>query len=277
MGEVHPDLMRSAGGKTAFDEGRLRVKRALDTIMSDRGLSPAFPDDGHLLAVDGAAADIAGDLSSERGWHAPNNCGIGTVYPVQHKVARECVMRGLGLGDNHQPARVLVEAMDDTRPANPADPRQARAAKADQGVDESAVQVSWRGVDNQPCGLVDDDQMCILEADIERDRLRYGRRIYILEENYDKILAAADPQRRVAQCYPFTLDMAGLDQPFETCPRQRREMQGKRAIKALPGLAGTSKDGGLGVAGCIGFSRHDRAFPSHVVKGFSADLEPDLM
>ena len=36
IGEVHPDLMGSAGGKTAFDEGRLSVERALDTIMSDR-------------------------------------------------------------------------------------------------------------------------------------------------------------------------------------------------------------------------------------------------
>jgi hypothetical protein len=53
-------------------------------------------------------------------------------------------------------------------------------------------------------------------------------------------------------------------------------MQRKRAIKALPGLASTSKDGGLGVAACIGFSRHDRAFPSHVIKGFSPDLEADL-
>jgi hypothetical protein len=53
-------------------------------------------------------------------------------------------------------------------------------------------------------------------------------------------------------------------------------MQRKRAIKALPGLAGTSTDGGFGVAGCIGFSCHDRAFPSHVVKGFSPDLEANL-
>ena len=267
MGEVHPDLMRSAGGKTAFDKCRLRVVRALDTIMRDRGLSPAFADNGHLFAVDRAAADIADDLSGERGGHTPNDCGIGTVYPTQHKIPRECVMRGLGLGNDHQPARLLVEAMDDTRPANPTDPGKACAAMADQGVDESAARVSRGRMDNQPCGLVDDDQMCILEADIERDRLRYGRRICILGENYDKILAAADPQRRVAQSYPFTLDMAGLDQPFETCPRQRREMQRKRAIKALPGLASTSKDGGLGVAACIGFSRHDRAFPSHMVKG----------
>jgi hypothetical protein len=64
---------------------------------------------------------------------------------------------------------------------------------ADQGVNESAVRVSRRRMYNQPCGLVDDDQMSILEADIERDRLRYGRRICILGENYDKILAAADP------------------------------------------------------------------------------------
>ena len=123
MREMHPDLMRSAGAKTALDECRLRVKRPLDTIVGDRRLSPAFPNNSHFLAVRGAAADVAGDLSGERGWHTPNNCGIGTVDSAQPKVARECVMRGLGLGDDHQPARVLVEAMDDARSANPADPR----------------------------------------------------------------------------------------------------------------------------------------------------------
>src|SRR5271167_4291210 len=68
MGEMHPDLMRPAGGKTAFDEGRLGLERTLDTIVRDRRFSLALGDHGHLLAVCGAAADVAGDLPGGWGW-----------------------------------------------------------------------------------------------------------------------------------------------------------------------------------------------------------------
>ena len=59
------------------------------------------------------------------------------------------------------------------------------------------------GWTTMPGRLVDDDQMCILKADIERDRLRYRRRIFKIRENYDKILAAAYPRRWVAQRRPL--------------------------------------------------------------------------
>src|SRR5216683_6213014 len=98
------------------------------------------------------------------------------------------MVRDLGLGDDHQPARILVEAMHDPRPSDPADAGQTRAAMAEQGVDESTVRVSRGGMDDHAGRLVDDDQMCILEAHIERDRLRFRSRILSLRENYDEIL-----------------------------------------------------------------------------------------
>jgi len=272
MGEMYPDLMRSAGRKTAFNEGRLRAERAFDTIMRDRRLSPAIPDNGHLLAIRDTATDVARDLSGERDWYTPNNCGIATVHSAQHKVARKCVMRQLGFGDDHQPARALVEAMNDTRPANPADPGEARTAMADQGVDERPLRVSRRGVDNQPCRFVDDDQMPILELNIQRNRLRNRGRVCIIGKKYDEILAAADPQRGVAQRCPFASDMAGMDQPFEPGARESRKMECKRTIEALPRLAGAGKDDSpRGAGGHVGFSCHDRAFLSNMAKGVSPD------
>ena len=101
MGEMHPDLMCSAGRETAFDERRLRAERALDTIMRDRRLSPVLADNGHLLAVGNAAADVAGDLAGRWGRQTPNECGIGTVDPSEREVARQRVMGSLGLGDDH--------------------------------------------------------------------------------------------------------------------------------------------------------------------------------
>jgi hypothetical protein len=267
MGEMHPDLMCSAGGKTAFDECRLRAERALDTIMRDRRLSSVLSDNGHLLAVRDAAADVADDLAGKWGRQPPNECGIGPLDPAQGKVARQRVMGDLGLGDDHQTTRVLVETMDDTGPADPADPGKACTTMVDQRVYECTVWVSRRRVDNQPRGLIDDDQMCILKSDIQRDRLRYRRRIRLIRKDYDEILAAAYPRRWIAHRPPFARDIAGMDQAFEPSARQRREMERKHAIKALPGLAGAGKDNCRGAAKGLEFSRHDQTALSHRNKG----------
>src|ERR1700730_5044683 len=238
MGKMNPDLMRSAGGQTAFETGRLRVKRMLDAITRNRRFAPAFPDHGHLLAVGGAAADVAGDLAAARSRHTPHERRIGPVDPPLGKVARQSLVGGLGLGDNHQPAGVLVETVHDARPPDPADSGEARAAMADQGVDEGAVRVSRRRVDNQSCGLVDDDQMFILEADLQRHWLRDRDRVAILGQNYDEILAVMDPSRRLLQRYARACDVAGFDQPLEPGPRQRRETERQHAIEAQTGLVG---------------------------------------
>ena len=157
--------------------------------------------------------------------------------------------------------------MDDTGPANPADPGKARTTMVDQRVYECAVRVSRRRVDNQPRGLIDDDQMCILKADIQRDLLRYRRRICMIREDYDETLAAAYPRRWIAERPPFAPDIAGMDQAFEPRARQRWEMERKHAIEALPGLAGTGKDGCRGVANGLEFSRHDQTALTHPSEG----------
>ena len=51
-------------------------------------------------------------------------------------------------------------------------PARLGAAMGDQRVDEGAVGIARGRMDDQAGGLVDDDQMCILETDIERHRLR---------------------------------------------------------------------------------------------------------
>src|SRR6266436_2026250 len=248
MGKMNPDLMRSAGGQTAFEAGRLRVKRMLDAIARVRRFAPAFPDDSHLLAVGGAAADVTGDLASARSRHTPHERRIGPVDSALGKVDRQGLVGSFGLGDDHQPAGVLVEAVHDARPPNSADSGQARAAMADQSVDEGAVRVSRRRMDNQSCGLVDDDQMFILEADLERHWLRGRRRVAILGQNYDEILAVADPPRGILQRYACACDVAGFDQPLDPGPRQHRETERQHAIEAQTGLVGSSADRRCGEA-----------------------------
>jgi hypothetical protein len=90
--------------------------------------------------------------------------------------------------------------------------------------------------------------MLILEADLQRHWLPDRRRVAILRQNYDEILAVADPSRGILQRYACACDVAGFDQPLDPGPRQRRETERQHAIEAQTGLvrAGTDRrcDGG---------------------------------
>ena len=191
-GEVDADLVRPAGAETAFDQSGVIVERAFDAVASDRRSAFSFPDDSHLFAVDGAAADVAGNLARGRGGHSPHKGGVGAIDPARGEITRQGLVRGLGLGNDHQAAGIFVETVDNARPADPADAGEAPAAMSEQSFDEGAVEVSGGGVHNHAGRLVDDDQMGILETDIEIDLLRGRRPIFNLRENYDEILSVFD-------------------------------------------------------------------------------------
>src|SRR5579864_248188 len=129
-------------------------------------------------------------------------------------------MRQLGLGDDDEPARVLVEAVDDPRPAHAADPGKALAAMGDKRIDQGAVGIARRRMDHQPGGLVDDDEMCILKTNAEGDRLCSRCRILSLGQNYDKSLALLHLARRITDHVSVIAYLAGKDQLLETRARQ---------------------------------------------------------
>src|SRR5215813_11547670 len=128
------------------------------------------------------------------------------------------MVRCLGLGDDHQPAGVLVEAMHDPWAADPTDTGQARTTMTEQRIDERAVGITGRGMDNHAGRLVDDNEVRILEADIECDRLGYRQGIVSLGDNYDEILILSHAQRGIAQYYPVLRHISVLDQAFEPRP-----------------------------------------------------------
>ncbi len=80
-------------------------------------------------------------------------------------------MRLVGLGDHQKSRGVLVEPMHDAGPLDAADARQAVAAMGDQGVDQSAGLMTRARMDDQPGGLVENDQQIILKHDVEQDDL----------------------------------------------------------------------------------------------------------
>ena len=74
----------------------------------------------------------------------------------------------LRLGHHHQPRGVLVEAVDDARPARAADVGDAGRV-VEQRVHQRAARHPGAGVDDEPGGLVHHQQVLVLVDDVERD------------------------------------------------------------------------------------------------------------
>src|SRR5207245_826705 len=120
---------------------------------------------------------------------------------------------------------------------------------------EGAVGIPRGGMHNHARWLVDDDQVCILKADIERDRLRDRRGVLNLRENYDEILVVSHAQRGVAQNGSLMDDLAGFDQPLDPRPRELRQMLRQDAIEPLSGIGFAGPDHDCGADG-RGISGH---------------------
>ena len=83
-------------------------------------------------------------------------------------------MGGVGLGGDHDAGGLLVDAVDDAGPRHSADPRQARPAVGQQGVDQGAGLAAGRRVHRHARRLVDHDQVGVLVEHGKRNSLGLG-------------------------------------------------------------------------------------------------------
>src|SRR3954453_9166368 len=126
MSHMHSNLVSAPSCQGAFDQGRHSAECLQHPVAGQRRFATGY--DGHLLSVGRTAADIALDLAPGGGGHAENDGLICTAERPVGKLRRECGVRKIVLGDHHQPAGVLVQPVDDPRPADAADARQPVAA-----------------------------------------------------------------------------------------------------------------------------------------------------
>ncbi len=83
-------------------------------------------------------------------------------------------MGGVGLGHHKEAGGILVKAVDNARPLHPADAGEAVAAMSEEGVDQRTPVVAGGGMDDKTGGLVDDDDVPVLEDNVEGDVLGGG-------------------------------------------------------------------------------------------------------
>lgn len=178
VGEVYADLMGASG----FDSHAQERGRAegLHYFIAGEGFFPARVafgvaegEGGHFFAVAIAASDPRVDGAGCGARGAPGEGDIFLLRRAIFELVREGVECAVILGDDHDAARVAVESVDDAGPLLAADSGEVGAV-VEEGVDEGSRLVAWRGVHDEVGGLVDDDEVVILEEDVEGDVFRHG-------------------------------------------------------------------------------------------------------
>src|ERR1700722_18079472 len=114
--------------------------------MGRRVPSLLLAHDGHFLAIARIAADRRDDLSRARFEAAPNDRQIFSLKRAGAAMVgeeiRQALMGRVGLGYDQSPGGALVQPVHDSWPLDSADARQARAAMADQRIDQRASRVA---------------------------------------------------------------------------------------------------------------------------------------
>ncbi len=108
------------------------------------------------------------------------------------KLRGELLVRKIVLGNDEQPGRVLVDAVDNAGAQRAAHAGERVAAVVQQGVDERPLPVPRGGVHDQTLGLVDDDHVRVLIRNVQRNILRLRLRRLRLGERQHQHVAGGD-------------------------------------------------------------------------------------
>ena len=149
-------------------------------------------DDRDLLAVRRRAGERRVDRAFGRLRNAGDDRQVAPVDAVGGELLGQPLMGDVVLGDDQQARRILVDPVDDPGPRHAADAATGSAAMMEQRVDQRPVAVAGGGMDDQPGGLVDHQQMLVLEDDRQRDVLRLVMGRLRLGDRQREALVAVD-------------------------------------------------------------------------------------
>ena len=166
----------------------------------------------HLLPRMGMASNRLVDGAAWTFRYPPDESEIaaaqGPCAAVVGELPRERAMGPIRLGNDKQPAGILVQPVHDARPLFASDAGEGGAAVRDQRVHQRARAIARGGMDHEPGRLVEDQELGILEHDFERnvfggDRRLGGRRKIELDA-----AAGVDAKARIADRCAVDCDLA---------------------------------------------------------------------
>src|SRR5262249_25524797 len=127
--------------------------------------------------------------------------------------ALERLKRRVVLGDDEAARGLLVEAVDDARPGHAADAGQSLHVVKER-VDERPSCVACGRMDDEPGGLVEDEEIAVLVQDREREILGLGDRRLRRGNGDLERLPSLETERWTARA-PIDEDPASLEQSLD--------------------------------------------------------------
>ena len=121
------------------------------------------------MAADGGA-DCSDGVPQPAADHRLIDTGEGMLFDLRG----QALMGQVVLRHNQQAAGILINAVDNTGTHHAADAGQAVPAMGQQGVDQGAVGIAGRRMNDHALGLVDHEQVAVLIDDVQRDILGPG-------------------------------------------------------------------------------------------------------
>jgi len=233
-GKMDADLVSSAGQGLDFKEGKLAPFP--DHPIKGYGPLGAPGLDRNPLPVFGMPSDIPSDAAFFLRHSAANNAQISLFHFPGFELPLEFPIGLRGAGDHHDAGRSLVQPVNDARPPLLPHSRDFRKTKKE-SIRQGAASHPGPGVDDHAAGLLDDDDLVILEEDVQRYFFRLKRlRPFDFIVDFDPVTffqlirrfrwPAVDP------------DLPFVDQPLDLVPGQWPDLSGKVDIQpfSLPGI-----------------------------------------
>ena len=107
------------GGRARFDLADLAI--GLERfVVRDRVPTISICNNCHLFSVARASRNVRRDCAGRGSWAAPDQGEIGAIYIVRSEEIGKPFMGSFRLRDDQDTRRVFVDAMDDSRPFDPA-------------------------------------------------------------------------------------------------------------------------------------------------------------
>ena len=209
--QVHPDLVRPAGLRAAAQQrDGVRALGRLRQQLPSRHARPAVRSSDPAFGILRVARDGEIDATGPR-LRAPEHHGeVLLLHLPALPGAGEHALRERRLGHQHHARCAAVEPVQKPRPPGRAVAGATEGGPPEQPVQQGAGAVPPGGVDDDPCGLVDREQVVVLVQHGERHllgekRRRVGRRRRELDGD---AVAAQQPLRRLAARLPVHGDLA---------------------------------------------------------------------
>lgn len=148
---------------------------------------------------------------------AANDSVIDLVHAAPGELRRECYVGFISLGHDKAAAGLLIKAVNDSRPSDPADAAELPFAMVEQCVYKRVFLVTGGGMHHQPRRLVEHEQRVILMQDVERDFFGLGiRRARFGPVNFH--LFSGPWRMRRLDRLSVNLDMPLFNQAFDRAP-----------------------------------------------------------